>query len=434
MSPTELDLRATLHEDAARIDTTGDFAAAAIGLEGRRARRRTTIGAVAAVAVLTIAAPLAWSTLRPPLDPVADTRSATMASSPTASSPTASSPTAPTPTASAVPSALATPAPTGGPTRTVSPTVAVTFGPRTGTVRTAYVANGVFHDGGRTVNLPVARDIRFAARLEGGGVVVNAPGAGGAEPLSFVSPSGRVIASFADVQSIAVNDAGTRVVTADAKGTLRLRDAQGKLLNQLATKDPNAEVTGVLGPAVYFSRVDGTGTVTTHTWDTNAGREEPGILEGRIVDVSEARSLALVYPKQDYNPDKTCYEIVDLVNHLVRDRSCGAFAPSHFTGDGTVVVGPAVADGAGSRTWLVASSDDGSILLKVTAGRAFAPSWRAAGKDALVVALVDPDRSRRQVIASCTVSAHDCTVDIDPVDVSAKQRDAMDWPITLSEN
>ena len=40
MTPNELDLRQTLQEDASRIDATGDFATAAIGLERRRTRRQ----------------------------------------------------------------------------------------------------------------------------------------------------------------------------------------------------------------------------------------------------------------------------------------------------------------------------------------------------------------------------------------------------------
>ena len=49
MSPNELDLRSTLQQDAQRIDATGDFATAAIGLERRRARRRTAITAAGAI-------------------------------------------------------------------------------------------------------------------------------------------------------------------------------------------------------------------------------------------------------------------------------------------------------------------------------------------------------------------------------------------------
>ncbi|GAA6526981.1 hypothetical protein [Intrasporangium sp. DVR] len=115
--------------------------------------------------------------------------------------------------------------------------------------------------------------------------------------------------------------------------------------------------------------------------------------------------------------------------------SCGEFAPSSFTGDGTMVLGPNVADGAGASNWKVASAEDGSILLTVAAEvGAWAPMWRGAGTAEAIVLTPLSDRDTRQAITSCVVSTGECTTDLAPVPFSPADREAMQFPITLSVN
>lgn len=435
MSPNENDLRATLREDAERIDAGGDFATAAISRERRRVRRRVIAGAAAA-ALVAAATPLLWSSGQPDVSPVPanPTSTAPLASAPTSSRPTAPGTTTPSPSwSTAAPSTRPRGTPTYDSNVGASPAVSVEFdGPR-GTPRTGYAVGGVLHDGDRTVPLPVSTGVQYVARLVDGSVLVYAPTEGRAEPLIIVNGSGAVVARFADVQDVAVSDSGSRIATADASGTLRLRDVTGRSLASFATADPNVTVSGIVGDSVYYLRSGSKGWAT-RVWHSTTGKDAP-LVSGRIRAIHEASSLAIVWPNQDFDPQHTCYSILDLKRGTTRYVSCGEFAPTHFTGDGSMVVGPNVADGPGASSWKVASAENGKILLRVVAPKGnWAPGPRGVGTDGLVVTLLEGEPVKRQVIASCTVSSRSCTVDSDSVAVSAKDADSMRWPITLSAN
>lgn len=436
MTPHESDLRSVLADDADRIDAIGSFAGAAIALDKRRARRRVAVtSAGVAVAAIAVALPLVLSGTRPErLDPVGTTNPSVVGS--TTPVPTTTDGTrAPVPVPSDSPAETTQPgpAPTFNSNLANSPETTLSFGPTTGTPHAAYVVNGVFHDGTRTVQLPHADGIQYVARLDHGGVLLYAPAEGRTKPLVVVDESGTTLASFGDVQQVRASGDGTRFATVDPSGTIRLRDSRGDLVKSYATKDADAMVGGVLGDTVYFSRTDSDGEGTTFAWHTTTGTESQ-VTEGRITAVHAGSSMAIVWPSQDYDPDNTCHVVYDLKADQESYTSCGMFAPTHFTADGQFVVGPEVADGAGAASWKVARVSDAEIVLKVATAGPWAGAWAGGDGDRLVVALLDKEAATKQVLASCSASTRTCTVDTDPVPVSAADRDAMSWPISLSDN
>jgi len=434
MSPSELDLRQTLHHDAERIDATGDFARAAIVLERRRARRRTTITAAAAVTALAVATPMIWSNLRTGTTPAPATSSTAPVSpspSPSPSATATGSPTSEEPT----PAETTRPGPAPTADSDAKPKVAATLGAgsASGTPPIAYVLGGIFHDGDRRITLPATTGLRTVARLAGGGVIMVSTTDEGVSTARFLDATGSEVARVGS-QSFTVNTDGSRVAITDAKGAVRLVDARGDVLASLTTGDAEARATGIWGTTVYIATIDAKGKSATLAWDTT-GTSTDKVVDGSFADVHEGRSLAILWPNQEYDPGNTCYGIFDLKAGAVNHWSCGEFAPTHFTGDGAMVVGPNVADGPGSSNWKVASADDGSILMTVAAPDGqWSPAWRGAGSaDAIVVTPLS-DRDTRQTIASCVVSTGACTTDLAPVTVSREDADLMRFPITLSVN
>jgi hypothetical protein len=294
----------------------------------------------------------------------------------------------------------------------------------------------VFHDGGRTVRLPVSggvQDLQHLARLEGGGVLVFAPAKSAAQPLIIVDSSGGVVGRFADVKQVVVSDSGSRIATSDAAGTLRLRDVTGKSLASFATKDPNITLSGILGDSIYYYKTTSKGWAT-RVWHSATGKDA-ALVSGSIRDINETTGLAVVWPNQDFEPQHTCYSILDLRSIRARYVSCGEFAPMQFTADGSMVVGVYAADAGGSSRWKIASTKDGTILLRVlAAGGAVAPGPLGANVDGLTVALLNRENATQQAIASCTVAQRACTIDTEPVAVSPAASQNDNYPIILSAN
>lgn len=437
MSPDEDDLRITLQEDADRISAKGNFATAAIRLERRRAHRRVVAG-VAAAALVVVTTPLLWASQQTDVSLIPATPTSTTPPPATTTTTAATSPPPTTAPPSRPPANRATTAagiPTYSSDAGTGRKVSIGFDLAKGIPRAAYASRGVFHDGDRTVRLPVSTGIQYVARLEGGGVLVYAPAEGRAEPLIIVDAAGGVVARIADVQDVAVSKDGSRIATADGAGRLHLRDVRGEQLGSFDTRDRNVTVSGIFGGDVYYTATRETGAVVvTRVWRVATGASD-GVTAGRVKDVVEGTSLALVWPNQDFDPENTCYSILDLRTGRTRYVSCGEFAPTQFTEDGSMVVGPNVADGPGSSRWKIASTKDGSILLNVVARSGnWAPSPRAVGQDGLAVELLQGERATRQAIVSCAVSSRSCTVDTDPLAVSAKEADSLQWPIALSAN
>ena len=279
------------------------------------------------------------------------------------------------------------------------------------------------------VKLPVSTGIRSVARLDQDRFVVHAPADNRSTTTWVVDSDGTVVKRLTGVQGVIASADGSRLVTVDSAGVLRVLDSSGQVLASRATGSPDTSLNGVFGPTVYFSRMDSSGQVTTRSWRTDTGTLAD-VTDGRFQAVDEGSGLALLYPNQDYDPANTCYGIYDLRAATARWWSCGSFAPSHFGAGGSVVVGPEVADGAGSTTFRIAKVGDGRIAMKVSlADGAWSPSWVGHDAKALVLTLLDRESPARQTLASCSSIAGTCTIDLDAVPVTTAQRDNMEWPI-----
>ncbi|WP_404388731.1 hypothetical protein [Humibacillus xanthopallidus] len=425
----ERDLRAALSRQADTVDVSGDFAPAAIRRRRRDQRTKGVLGAVAAAAVVAVAVPTLWSAQGPGPSPAPALPTSTSLVSP---SPTGSaSPTTPPPTTSppSSPTPSAGPPPTRDSDAAPETSIDLAFGPVTGSPATAYVVGGVLHDDGRTVKLPVSTDIRAVARLVDDRFVVHAPADTRSTTTWVVGSGGEIVKTLTDVQDVIASADGRRLVTVDRTGVLRLLDSSGEELESHAAGSPDTSASGIFGATVYFTRIDAGGRVSTRSWQTDTGAVAD-VTDGRFQSVQESVGLALLYPNQDYDPDNTCYAIFDLRTSSVRWWSCGSFAPSHFGDGGRVVVGPEVADGAGSTTFKMADVRDGRVVARVSlTDGAWSPAWSGRDGRALVLTLLDRESPGRQTLASCSTGA--CTIDLDAVPVSATQRDTMEWPVVL---
>ncbi|HET8987080.1 MAG TPA: hypothetical protein VFN43_01095 [Humibacillus sp.] len=428
----ERELRGMLQRRAGTVEVPGDFAPAAVTRRRRDVRTKAVIGAVAA-AVVAVAVPTLWSAQGPGPSPAPALPTSTLLTSPSPTGspePTGSTPPSPTPSETASPTPSAGPAPTHNSDARPTSTTELAFGALSGSPDVAYVVGGTVHDNGRTVKLPVSTGIRSVAHLAGDRFVVHAPAENRATSTWVVGSNGAVIKRLTDVQDVVVSADGSRWVTVDGKGVLRLLDPSGVLLDSLATDSPNTTASGFFGETVYFTRLDDAGRVSTRAWRTDTGATAD-VTAGRFQAVHEGTGLALLYPNQDYDPSHTCYGIYDLRSAGVRWWSCGSFAPSHFGAGGAVVVGPEVADGAGATTFKMADVQEGRVVAKVSlTGGAWSPAWIGHDAKALVLTLLNRESPTRQTLAACS-SSGSCSIDLDAVAVTTAQRDIMEWPIVL---
>ena len=439
----ERELQAVLHQRAETVDVPGDFASVAISRRHRTVRNRAVLGAVAAVAAVAVVTPAIWSRQGPGPSP------APAITTPTSTSGTSTVPTEPPTTTAPTQSATGTSEPpltSSQPPATqpaTTPTkssdappqasVELAFGPMNGSPEAAYAVGGTLHARGLERPLPVSSGIQYLALLANDGVLVHAPAPGRSRPTYVLDSTGATVLRLADVQDIKANADGSRFTTVDGAGTIRLRDVAGRVLATLQA-DTNALVKGFLGDTVYYTVIDGAGRARTRAWDSGAGSTRD-ITSGSFQDVSEAQGLAILWPDQDYDPAHTCYGMYDLAAARVKWWSCGTFAPTHFGAGGSIVVGPEVADGAGTTGFKTARASDGRIEGRVTlTGGAWSPSWIGHDAKGLTFTLLDRESPTRQVLAACSLPDFGCTIDSEPASVSATQRDTFAWPMALSDN
>ncbi|MGW5237581.1 hypothetical protein ACWEOW_01470 [Monashia sp. NPDC004114] len=439
----EYELQAFLRQRAEKVDVPGDFAPLAIATRRRTMRNRAVLGAVAAVAVVAVATPAVWSRQGPGPSPAPAITTPT-SSSGTSTVPTETAPTTP-PTRSATvtsgPPATSTSPPASQPAAAptqdsnASPmnTQELGFGPQDGSPEAAYAVGDVLYFRGAERRLPVASGIQYLAMLAQDGVLVHAPAEGRTRPTYVIDSNDAIVLRLSDVQDIKASGDGSRFTTVDGTGRIRLRDARGAVLASLAVGDPNVTVRGFFGDAVYFVVVDGSGHSKTRAWDPASGSTRD-VTSGSFVDISELKGLAILWPEQDYDPGHTCYGMFDLAAGRVNWWSCGSFAPTHFGAGGNIVVGPEVADGAGTTGFKSARTDDGRIEGRVTLTRgAWSPSWTADDAKGLTFTLLDREAPTRQALAACSFPTA-CSIDSLPASVTAAQRDSYDWPIVLADN
>lgn len=445
MSLDDLDLRRSLEADARRVHTTGDFAAAALRRRARTTHRRILTGAALAAAV-AVAAPLAWST-RAPAPATVPTSPQVLTTAPQTPPPSLSG-TAPSTVVTSDP-APSSPLPAATRDSDTRPRFTVTpaFGPVTADPQVAYAVGGVFHDGTQSLPLPTKGRLDVLARLRGGGVVVREamdPSAtqASARPLLFLDSSGQLVKSVrgevapvdaAQDVMVRANREGTRVAVVEPDRTFRLYDQNGTELARLAAQPGPVQLVGFDGGTVLFG--SGDEKIVTRAWDPSSGsvRRLP-LGNGRIVDISPDRRLALFLPAQEYRPEHTCYGVLDLANDSMRFWSCGQFAPSHFSAEGNLLIGPEVADGMGSSALKVVNVDTGAVMLSIVLDQAIAVDWRGADTDQDVVLGMGDESSSKETLVSCSVVDGTCAVVSPQRQLIAAQRDEMAWPYLFASN
>lgn len=363
MSDVDPNLRDVLGERAAGVRVVAGLAERAIERDRSNRRRELGVAALAAGLVLAVAVPVGWASMgsggnRPlPAGPTLSTRMPTSAPTSTPGQPT--TPPRRSVTTSTTPTSIPTLRPTGA-------ADAAQLAPATGAPTTAtdagYVADGVFHRGTTTIQLP--QDLRtpsFVARL-GDGLLVSGPQGwtvvrrdGRKGPVITASQQSPHVA--ADLQHVLLNDPG---------GTLIYADSTGKTLATLAPRstDTGYYAAGLVGTTAYAARPD---TGTSIAWDVATGRVTP--VKGELSAVNAITSTGIAYQKADARPDgsNSCSALVDLASGRDLWRMCAPLRFLGFSDDGAYLLATGHVDGLSPWRFpslVVIRASDGAIVLQ----------------------------------------------------------------------
>lgn len=360
MSPSEMDLRATLRDEAERIDTPGNFAAAAMAIEHRARRRRVTAGALGGVLALAVAAPLVYSSMTPEsTQPVP----ATSTTAPEATTP------APTPSDSTA---------TTMPSPTASPTGSATSAPAAATPATAYALDDTIRVGDRVIGLAKGTVVENLAVLANGGFVLQSHMATGSSnsEIELLSPEGRVIKALGMSGFYVVSRDGTRILVKSGTSTAVVVLApDGTVVGQ---RTDSREPAAVVGEFAYLN-----GPESSLEWNVRTGQTRT--LPGHLVAVSDDRTRGALQWEVD-NADGMspgCWAVVDLASQSFPKllEKCGEkdnpmyFMPGSFSRNGTYLVGSNFIDGGYWFSAGVVQVSDGTMVVG-TGHNASGWSWR----------------------------------------------------------
>ncbi|ADU49379.1 hypothetical protein [Intrasporangium calvum] len=404
MSPSELDLRQTLHHDAERIDATGDFALAAIGLERRRARRRTTIAAAAAVTALAVATPMIWSNLRTGTTPAPATSSTAPVSpspSPSPSATATGSPTSEEPTPAPTLDADAPPSATSRPSFT-----AVAGAPDVSNVHGTTVHDLVRH---REVTLEVAADSQLGGvngLFADGSVLGSVLAAGDWDVVVWDGATGAVRARLAAGTVLTFDSAHTRATYIDGAERLHVIRADGTVV--ATAPRPGLLAVGIIGDVVYVNDIRSE-RQQGYTWNLRTEALEP--FDGRFGPAHAGSGLVVFLPAPDAGSG-TCFRLLDARADLaVRWTACGDFYPTAFSPSGELLVGGLGIDGGSPYDLWVMRSSDGARVLHVDANRTGLMLTGSAVDDrdqALTVVAQNADLE--EGLVRCPLDGSACTV------------------------
>jgi hypothetical protein len=330
MNPTDPRLQELLEQRSHGVRVAvDDLAERAIARD--RSRHRHQVGTVLAVMVAVVAVLVPFGRrelghgVRPPV-PAGPSHSM----SPPPSGPSSAGPSSAAPTITA----------TGAPgARALTPAA----GEVTGSTDGAYLLDGVFHDGARTVKLPASLgQPASVARLADGARVVVLP-VGGAVVLDS---SGASISELPEGVRVVVAEDLTHFASVDASGTLTYHDALGGAVRSLpgSTCDCSEgeavgtyDLAGLAGTTVYASRG---ATGSSVAWDAATGARRT--VAGEVILVHGPRQVALVRPVG--RGDDHCYELRELDTGHTRWALCGPLLIQSFSHDGQHLVGTGIID------------------------------------------------------------------------------------------
>ncbi|HKX69352.1 MAG TPA: hypothetical protein VJN29_19220, partial [Intrasporangium sp.] len=267
MSPNELDLRQTLQEDASRIDASGDFAAAAIGLERRRTRRRTTLTAAAAVVAAAVVPILFWS----PSGPNGGLAPAT----------------SPNVLVTQTPSATVNPTPAPSVTTSVDPVPTTPVAPATATPENTYAFDDTIVVAGRTFPLEKGTVVETLRVLSNGGFLLQShmnTGASQSE-IEILDAGGSTVAALGSSGMYVVSRDGSRVLVRNGEDDrMRVLDPSGKTI---AERRDDRMPAAIVGDHAYLN-ADSSQPGLEWNYVTDETREIPS----HVVAVSDDRTRA----------------------------------------------------------------------------------------------------------------------------------------------
>lgn len=391
-SELERRLGATLHGHLDRVAPTGDLTGPAVARSRRISRNRgLATAAVAAVAALAVATPLAWSSLRgPDTSPVLPAQSSqtsgparTETGTPTGTGSATTGPAAPSSPTTAPgtpPAATTSPGSSSGQvpldngrtplvTRTLSATA-----PSGAVPDVAWVVGTELHRTGRTTSLGGSGRPRYAP-MPGGGGVVNAATTDAGGEVRLVDADGATVRTVAAVPrgrtaDVAVDAAGARFVVLENRpgadgsdATLTTFDRSGRVV---ARKDGVLDVVqlvGVVGDRVLLVNGD---VGRSYVWDLRRNVIDRYTDSGLVAAVHAPTRRAALFTVQ---PDGAsgCVDVLDVSGApRVLSRSCGPFVPVRFSPDGDRLVGyPLGTDGFAARQSDVLDIATGRVVLRL---------------------------------------------------------------------
>lgn len=417
------------------VNVTGDLAERAIARDLANRRRQLTTAVAAGALAVAVAVPIGWNL-------IGSNRASQVPANP---SPTVVS-TGPVPTPSLT---------TGSPKPQTTPTIMArgadgsvivdpTGGPVTGPSPIAYLVDGEFRDGSRTVRLPDVGTATFVAHVGDGGILVG--GQVDFQSVLFVfDADGTEITRLPTVSRAVVSDDGSHFLASNQAGDLGYYDATGKQLNRLSAESCDCavdgspggyEAVGLIGTTAYaaernnqFASVkwDVTGTTTTD-------------IDARIAAVNAARQIALVTPSGLKQSEQQCQELWDLRTLRPMWRLCHPLRITTFSGDGSYLLAHGQVDGLGHE-WVkpdgtffyepvvLIRTDDAEVVLQVASGQSFAMDG-TSGK----VTVQHSVGQGKSALSTCTLEGS-CEVVAPAVSPNPGPYDPADHPpYVLSDN
>ncbi len=368
MNSTDPRLRDLLDERSQSVHVSvPDLADRAIARDRRNRRREVTTAIGAGALALAVVVPVGWDALAPdgvrPAPAVSSSDAGPTSSATVPPSPLPTSDTGSQDRPTSIPTITLTGAPAPS---TLSPTPDAASA--TARIGRAYVVDGVFHDGDRTVQLPsaLARPTQVA-RLAGGGVllVMN-------DSVSLVDSAGKGVERYPGAAVVAVARDLRHFLMSDLDGNVTYHDSSGNTLATLSADtckcgvpsgDPGGyTAVGLVGTTAYARKGNSGKTVA---WDVETGGTRD--VAGEFAAVDPVQGLALVKLGGDAG-EPLCYDLRVIDTGKQRWRVCGPVLMTTFSSDGELIVGTGSVDGLNSSVTypgvVVLRASDGALVLE----------------------------------------------------------------------
>ena len=427
-------LKDLLDERGQGVHVTGDLAERAIARDRANRRRQLTTAVAAGALAVAVAVPIGWNLIGSNRIQVPANPSPTVVS------------TGPVPTPSLT---TGSPKPQTTPTMTArgadgSVIVNPTGGRVTGSSPIAYLVDGEFRDGSRTVRLPDVGTATFVARVADGGILVG--GQVDFQSVLFVfDADGTEINRLAAVSRAVVSDDGSHFLASNEAGDLGYYDVTGKQLNHLSSESCDCsvdgapggyEAVGLIGTTAYAAERNN--QFASVTWDVTGTTTTD--VDARITAVNAARQIGLVTPSGLKESEQQCQELWDLRTLRPVWRLCHPLRITTFSGDGSYLLAHGHVDGLGHE-WtkpdgtffyepvVVIRTDDAAVVLQVASGQSFAMDG-SSGK----VTVQHSAGQDKSVLSTCTLEGS-CEVVAPAVSPNPGPYDPSDLPpYVLSDN